>query len=165
MWLDGNCGKSGKKKTLIFCTILPVGVVFCMPGQYRVFYRDFYPFIQQVLAELTKILGRVVHIDDCTAQLIPNMFYWVAVWRSCRRSILVTLPCWWKSSSTEHGEFIVLVAVVVPEMLPGKWNYGVSQNAPVACVELICRGAQEALSYRCEKLTKTCTETQPAWTQ
>ena len=36
MSLDGNCGKSGQTN-LIFCMMLPVGVVLCMPGQYRVF--------------------------------------------------------------------------------------------------------------------------------
>ena len=48
------------------------------------FYKDFCPFIQQSLAELTKILGRVVYTGDCTTQLIPNMVYVVTVWRSCR---------------------------------------------------------------------------------
>ena len=104
--LDGNCGKSGKTN-LIFCMMLPVGVILCMPGQYPVFppladiitpkaswhacykalqafCRDFCPFIQQGLAELTKILGRVVHTSDCTAQFIQNMCCGVEVWRSWR---------------------------------------------------------------------------------
>ena len=36
MSLDGNCGKSGPRN-LMFCMMLPVGVLLCMPGQYRVF--------------------------------------------------------------------------------------------------------------------------------
>ena len=36
MSLDGNCGKFGQIN-LIFCMMLPVGVVLCMLGKYRVF--------------------------------------------------------------------------------------------------------------------------------
>ena len=50
----------------------------------QAFYGDFCPFIQQGLARLTKILGRVVQTGDCTAQFIHNMFYGVTVLRSCR---------------------------------------------------------------------------------
>ena len=57
------------------------------------FYRDFCPFIQQGLAELTKILGQVVHTGDCTAQFIPHMFYGLQSGDLAGSSILVMLPC------------------------------------------------------------------------
>ena len=62
MSLNGDCGKSGQIK-LVLCMMLPVVEVLCMPDQYQVlmpasraFVGDFYPFIQQGLAELTKSL-------------------------------------------------------------------------------------------------------------
>ena len=106
MSLHGNCGKSGQTN-FILCLMLPDGVVLCMQGQYRVFpplaaiitdrhrgmltTRPCRPSIgssahlsRRALAELSKILGRVFQIGDCTNQCIPNMFYGVAVWPSCR---------------------------------------------------------------------------------
>ena len=35
MSLEDNCGKSGRTKMIFFVT-LPVGLVLCVPGQYRV---------------------------------------------------------------------------------------------------------------------------------
>ena len=35
---------------------------------------------------------------------------------------------------------IVLVAVIIHEMLPGKWHYGVSQNAPVKLTSEVSDG-------------------------
>ena len=134
---------------------LAVGVVLCMQDQYGVF-----PPLAAIIAarrrdmlgtrhcrrstrisahvssraELNKILGRAVHTGDYTAQFIPNMLYGVAVWRSCRllhlgdvallkeiKDSLIIMRC----------VVTVLVAVIIPEMLPGKWHLGVSQNAPV----------------------------------
>ena len=77
------------------------------------------------LAELTKILERVVHTGDGTAQFIPNMFYWVAVWRSCRLLHLgdvALLKEIMDYPSTVRCGVIVLVAVVIPKMLPGQWH-------------------------------------------
>ena len=131
------------KQTWLFCMIQPVGVVLCMPGQYRVcpplagiiatrrrdykalraFYRDFCPFIQHWQAELTKIRGRVVHTGDCMAQCIPNMFYGVAVWLSCRLLHLGDVSLLQEiidCPSTVRCGIIALVAVVIPEMLLGK---------------------------------------------
>ena len=84
---------------------------------------DFCPFIQQGLVELTKTLGRVVHTSDYTAKLIPNMFYRVTVSRPLKeiKDYLCMVRC----------GVIVLVAVVIPEMLLGKWHYGVLQKASV----------------------------------
>ena len=50
----------------------------------KALYRDLRPFIQQGLAKLIKILRRIVHRADCSAQLIPKMFYGVTVGRSWR---------------------------------------------------------------------------------
>ena len=134
---------------------LAVGVVLCMQDQYGVF-----PPLAAIIAarrrdmlgtrhcrrstrisahvssraELNKILGRAVHTGDYTAQFIPNMLYGVAVWRSCRLLHLgdVALLKEIKDSlSIMRCVVTVLVAVIIPEMLPGKWHLGVSQNAPV----------------------------------
>ena len=96
------------------------------PKVSQVFYRDFWPFIHHGLAELTKILGRVVHNDgDCTTQFIPNMFYGVAVWRSCRPLHLGDVALLKKIKeylSMVRCAFIALVMVVITKMLPGKWH-------------------------------------------
>ena len=87
------------------------------------FYKDFCPFIQQGMAKLTTILGLVVHPGDCMAQFIPNMFYGVAVWLSCRLlhlSDVALLKGMKDYPSTMMFGVIVLVAVI-PEMLSGKW--------------------------------------------
>ena len=147
MPLDGNCGKSGQTN-LIVCIMLPVGVVLCMPGQYRVFpplaatigarcrgntcykalqafYMDFCPSIQQDLVDPTKILGMFVHTGDCMAQFIPNMFYGVVVWRSFRLLHLGDVALLKEIKdypTTVRCGVILLVAVAIPEMVPGKWH-------------------------------------------
>ena len=105
MSLDGNCDKSGQTN-LIVCMMLPVGVVLCMPGQYRVFpplaaiiaarrrdmlatrrCRGSIGFLSIYPAELGgahQDSGACCHTGDSTAQFILNMFYRRAVWRSCR---------------------------------------------------------------------------------
>ena len=91
----------------------------------QTFYRDFRPSTQQGLAELTKILGRVVHTGDCMAQSIPNMFYGVAVWRSCMLLHLGDIALQQEikdSPSTVKCGVIILLAVVIPEMVPGNWH-------------------------------------------
>ena len=137
MSLDSICGKSGQSS-----------VVLCMPVQHQIFpplaeiiaarcrgmlatrccrhfYRDFCPFIQQGLVEITMILGRFVYTGDCMAQFIPNMLCGVAVWRSCRLLHLcdaVLLKGVKDYLSTVKCGNIILVAVVIPKMLPGKWH-------------------------------------------
>ena len=131
--------------------LLPVGVVVCMPGQYQVFLplaaiidagrrdmlatgqcrhsRDFCPFTQQAMVNLTKILGWIVHTGDCTAQFIQNMFYGGSVWRSCRLLHLGDVALLKKVKdypSPARCGVIVLIAVIITKMLPGKW-----QNAHV----------------------------------
>ena len=134
---------------------LAVGVVLCMQDQYGVF-----PPLAAIIAarrrdmlgtrhcrrstrisahvssraELNKILGRAVHTGDYTAQFIPNMLYGVAVWRSCRLLHLGDVALLKKIKDSliiMRCVVTVLVAVIIPEMLPGKWHLGVSQNAPV----------------------------------
>ena len=104
MSLDGDCGKSGQADLPFAWCCLLAWVYLCMPGQYRVFQplapiiaasrRDRLatehcrsstgisacPFIQQRMVELTKFWGGL----SILAQFIPNMFYGVAVWQSCR---------------------------------------------------------------------------------
>ena len=113
------------KQIWLFCMMLPVGVVLCMLGQHWVFP----PLVALIAArcrgiqatrryrcstgisahlssraELTKILGHVVHTGDCTAQFIPNMFYTVAV------MIVKAAPSWWRCPAEgnqgllDHGE-------------------------------------------------------------
>ena len=81
------------------------------------------PLPESVVAQFTD--SNIRHTGDCTAKFIPNMFYGVAVWRSWRLLHLgdVTLLKEIKDySSTVRCGVIVLVAVVIPEMLPGKWH-------------------------------------------
>ena len=95
-----------EQRWFLFVT-LPGGLVLCVPGQYWVFpplaaiipgshrsilatmglkalYRDLRPLIQEGLAKLIKILKRIAHRADCSAQFIPKMFYGVTVGRSWR---------------------------------------------------------------------------------
>ena len=124
--------------------MLPVGVFLCIPVQYGVLS----PLaaiiaagrrgrlvtghcrrstgissllIQQGLAELTKILGRVVHTGDWKAQFISNMFQGAAVYRSCRLldfSDFALLKEIKDYPGTVSSGVIFLVAVVIPKMLP-----------------------------------------------
>ena len=91
----------------------------------QAFYGDFCPFIQQGLVELTKIPGRVVKTGVRRAQFIPNMLYGVTVWRSCRLLHFGDVALLWEIKdypSMVRCGVIVLVAVVIPEMMPGKWH-------------------------------------------
>ena len=104
-------------------------------------------------AKLTKILGRVVLTGDCTAQIIPNMGLQsdnLAGWRRCPTEGNQGLP--------KHSEL---------------WHYHLGsrsyprnaawQMTPRCFVECpcrahwwgICRGAQEAIGYHCEKLPRS----------
>ena len=71
----------------------------------QAFYRAFCPFIQQSLTGLTKILGRVVHTGDCTAQ-ICSMGLQSGDLAGC--SILLMLPWWRKSRTTRAWWGLVL---------------------------------------------------------
>ena len=128
MSLNCNCGKSGQT-ILIFCMMLPVGLVLCMPGQYWVFLT------------LTVIIaarrGGMLATRHCryfigiSANLSIRV-WWSSPWFWGRLyilviaqpsspqyaygglqsgdlagcSILVMLPCWRKSRTTQawHGE-------------------------------------------------------------
>ena len=75
-------------------------------------------------AEFTKTLGRVFHTADCTAHFFPNMFYGVAVWRSCKLLHLgdiAELKEIKNYPSTFSCGSIVLLAVVITEKLSSKW--------------------------------------------
>ena len=135
-------------KKLDFCIVLPVGVELCMPGQYRIFpplaviitarrhgmlaarrcrrsTGIAAKFILQGLAELIKILERVVHTGDCTAKLIPNTFYEFAVWRSWRLLHLGDFALLKEIKDYPNMVrcgVLLLVAVLFSEMLPGKWH-------------------------------------------
>ena len=116
---DGNCGQSGQTN-LIFCLMLPVGVVLCMPGQYQVFpalaaiiaTRRRGMFATGVLHGFLSIYPARLHRahQDCGAgcpywwlhgPIHPKYVRWAAVWRSCSCSILLLLPCWRKSRTTQ----------------------------------------------------------------
>ena len=53
---------------------------------------------------------------------------------------------------------IILVAVVIPEVVPGKWHYGVLRNAPVELTS-------EISVREHKRRAKGCTKLPPAWTQ
>ena len=146
MSLGGNCGKSGQTNLIFaWCCLLvwfckcrvsigfsrlellksPLCVIACLLQSVPCILQDFCPFIQQGLAELTKILGKAVHTGDCTSRFILNMFYGVAVWRSCKLLHLgdVALLKKFKDYPCTVGcGVIALVAVVITEILPGKWH-------------------------------------------
>ena len=91
----------------------------------QAFYRDFCSFIGQGLAEFNMILGWVVHTGDCMAEIIPNIFYGVTVWRLCslhRHGDVAMLKKIKDYLGTMRCGVIVLVAVVIPKMRPGKWH-------------------------------------------
>ena len=70
-----------------------------------------FPIYLPGLAEVTKILRRVVHSGDYMAQFIQNLFYRVAVWLSCHCSILVTLSCWMKSMTIQARWGVALTSL------------------------------------------------------
>ena len=91
----------------------------------KALYRDLRPFIQQGLAKLIKILRRIVHRADCSAQFIPKMFYGVTVGRSWRLLHLCDIALLSEIEdypSTKRSGVVILIAVVVPEIVPGKWH-------------------------------------------
>ena len=146
MSLDGNCDKYDQINLIFaqFCLLVLfcvcwvgigyfrlhlryslLGVVACLLQGVAGVLQGFCSFIQQGLAELTKILGPVVHTGDCTAQFIPNTFYGVGVWRSHRLLHLgdfALLKEIKNYPSMVRCSVIVLIAIVMPEMLPGKWH-------------------------------------------
>ena len=146
MSMDGNGGKSGHTK-LIFCMLLLVGVVMGMLGQYRIFSS-----IAAMIAVRHRDMLATRHCRYSTwisAHLSSRAWrssprFWVGLsilviaWtnqsETCSMGlqssdlvgwfIVVTFPCCRKSrkSSTLRCGVIVLVAEVIPEMLPGKWH-------------------------------------------
>ena len=137
-----------------FFVTLPGGLVLCVPGQYRVF-----PPLAAIIAasrrgilatrrwrRCTGICANLssrawrsssrVHRADCSAQFIPKMFYGVTVGRSWRLLhlcdiALLVLEEIENYPSTMRSGVVILIAVVVPEIMPGKWHSGVLQNAPI----------------------------------
>ena len=138
----GNCGKSGQTN-LIFCMMLPVGVILCMPGQYHIFL----PLAAIIAAWRHGMLatrrcrcctGITAHLSSRAwrsslwswggwlhGPFNPKIFYVVAVWRSYRLLHLGDVALLKEINdypSTVRFDTIVLVAVVTPEKLPGKWH-------------------------------------------
>ena len=116
----------------------------------QAFYRDFCPFIQQGLPELTKILGRVVHSGDCTAQFILNMFYGVAVWRSCR---LLRLDDVALLKEIKDYPSMVRCGVIVLVVVVAAWQMALSCFAK--CPSRAhrwgtCHGASDVIWHHCE---------------
>ena len=120
--------------------------------------KGFCPFIQQGWAELTKILGRVVHIGDCRAQFIQTTMY--VLW-GCSLAILQAAPSWWGSPAdgnqglSEHCEvwYYCLGSGSYPRN--AAWQMALRRFAK--CPRRphqwsICLGAQWAIWHHCEKL-------------
>ena len=145
MSLDGNCGKSGQTNLIFFCMMLPVGLVLCMPVEYRAI-----PPLAAIIATRRRGMlatKRCRHSTRISVHLSsrawrnstrfwvglsilviarPNsshMFYGVAVWQTCRLlhfGDVAPLKGIKDYLSTVRCGVIVLVAVVIPEMLPDK---------------------------------------------
>ena len=87
MSLDGNYGKYGQT-SLIFCMMLHVGVVLCMPDQYQVFPTPAVIITARLRGMLAtrhcrNSTGISAHVSSRAWQRSPrflNMFYGVAVW-------------------------------------------------------------------------------------
>ena len=167
MWENGNCVKSGQ--TWFFCMMLPVGVVLCMPGQYRVF-----PPLAVIIAARRRGM--------------------LAIWR-CRRSTRISAHLSsraWGSSPRFWGGFSILVIVRpnsfqicfmglqsghlagcsttgLPEhgevwryrLGSGRYPRNAAWQIALRCFAkrpcrahwwCICRGVQEAIWHHCEKL-------------
>ena len=100
----------------------------------QAFCRDFCPFIQQGLAELTKMLRRGCPYWWSHCTIYPKYSLGGAVWRSCRLLYLGDVALLKKIKDylgMMRSSIIVMVMVVIPEMLPGERHYGNSQNAPL----------------------------------
>ena len=102
-----------------FFVTLPGGLVLCVPGQYRVFpplaaiiaasrrgilatrrWRRCTRICAHLSMKLIKILRRIVHRADFSAQFIPKMFYGDTVGRSWRLLHLCDIACCRKSRTT-----------------------------------------------------------------
>ena len=146
MSLEDNCGKFGRTKMICFVT-LPDGLVLCVPGQYRVF-----PPLAAIIAASRRGILATRRWRRCTgicAHLSSRAWrsssrFWgglsielIARPNSSQRcsmglqsgdlggcSIFVTLPCCRKSRTTlaRWSGVVILIAVVVPEIMPGKWH-------------------------------------------
>ena len=149
--------------------MLPVGVVLCMVGQYPVF-----PHIAAIIdarrrgmldtRRCRRCTGISAHLSSRAWRSSPRFWVGLSIGVITRPNssqicsiglqsvdlvdcfILVTLCCWRKSN-----DVIVLVAVAIPEMLPGKWHYGVLQNTSV---ELTGQRAHEGIWHHCEKFPR-----------
>ena len=138
---NGNCGKYGQTH-LICCMMLPVGVVLCMLGQYWVFP----PLSAIITVRRCGMLatrccrhstGISAHLSDMAWRSSPR--FWgglsmlvIALPNSSQICYMglqsgdlgdIALPEEFKDNpSTGKCGLIVLVTVVIPKMLSGKWH-------------------------------------------
>ena len=175
MLLDGSCSESGKTNFLAWCCLLVLVLlllVLCMPVQYRVFlppaaiiaarrsgmlcytalqahFSDFCPFIQQGLAEIAKILWRVVHTLHSTIH--PKYILW-----GCSLAILQSAPFGWRfpaeanQGRSEHGEVWHYRLGRGSYHRNAVWQMALRCFAKCSCRAHwwgICRGAKEAISH------------------
>ena len=129
---------------IIVRKMLPVGVVLCMPGQHWVF--------PPPTAIIPARSHGMLDIRRCKCSTWISAHLSSRAWRSsprfwgrlfthgpihpkhvlwvCSLAILQAAPSWWRCLLNEIRDYpstvrcgvIVLVAVVIPEMLPGKWH-------------------------------------------
>ena len=145
MSLDSNCSKFGQTNLIFFAwCCLAVGVVLCMPGQYRVFPPLAAIFVTRRRSMLAtrrckSSTGISVHSSSRAWQSSPRLWgglsilmiarpnssqmcsRGVAVWRSCRLLHLGDVALLKKIKdymSMVMCCIIVLVATVIPELLP-----------------------------------------------
>ena len=187
--MDDNCGKSNQT-IYFFCMMLPVVVVLCMPGQYRVFpppaeiiatrhcgmratrhcrrLKEFLP-IYPAWRSSPSFWGRLfimVIARHNSSQLFSKGLQ-SGDFMGC--SILVRLPCWRKSTTRlpDHGQ--------VWRYHFGNGNYPrnaawqmalrcFSQNATLELTGEVSVGEHKGDLTQQLKAPHTCTKPLPAWT-
>ena len=139
MSLDDNCRKSGQRN-LIFCLLLPFGVLLCMPGQYWAF---------PPLAVITATGRRGM----LATRRCRHSMELLAVWRSCRLLHLGDVEMLKEIKdypSSVKGGVIILVAGVALKCYLANGNKAFHKMPPYSSPVRYLSGAQEAISQHCE---------------
>ena len=105
----------------------------------QAFYRDFFPVDPTGLGGARHDFGVGRPYWWLYGPIHTKYVYGAAVWRSCRLlhfgDVALLKEIKYYPSIVRCG-VILLVAVFIPEMLPGKWHSGFSQIAPVELTEV-----------------------------
>ena len=174
--LDGNCGKFDQAN-LIFFMMLPVDVVWCMLGEYRVFphlaaiivvacllqgvadgLREFLPIYLAGLGRDHQDSGAGCPYWWLHGPIHPKYVIWV-----CSLAILRAAPSFWRCPAEgnqglpEHSE--VWRCRLGSDSYPRNAAWQMARKFFTKCPSRahrwgICRGAQEAIGHHWEKLPR-----------